>query len=170
MCLSLCSVLYHRIWSYRKGTSFLIPLDFVCKNRPLEVYGHDGVASNVTMKPGASSITIPMLLAFSLWLVVVVVSPSFVSGDMVLYESHSVIHGRPFPLKGRFYSNVFIHFEPLGPLDPNKPDTYDPVQDLPPYLIPNSKWESHWRRAMPDGWKGVCVVPFSSLFVCSWGY
>jgi prolyl 4-hydroxylase len=33
---------------------------------PLEVYGHDGKAVNVTMEPG----------------------------DMVLYESHSVIHGR----------------------------------------------------------------------------
>jgi hypothetical protein len=33
------------------------------------------------------------------------------SGDMVLYESHSVIHGRPFPLKGKFYANIFIHFE-----------------------------------------------------------
>jgi len=33
-------------------------------------------------------------------------------GDMVLYESHSVIHGRPFPLKGREFANVFVHFEP----------------------------------------------------------
>ena len=24
---------------------------------------------------------------------------------MVLYESHSILHGRPFPLKGRFYAN-----------------------------------------------------------------
>jgi hypothetical protein len=38
----------------------------------------------------------------------------FVAGEMVLYESHSVIHGRPFPLKGRFYANIFIHFEPVG--------------------------------------------------------
>ena len=53
---------------------------------PIEVYGHDGKATNVTMEPG----------------------------DMVLYESHSVIHGRPFPLKGRYYANVFIHFEPTG--------------------------------------------------------
>lgn len=82
---------------------------------PLEVYGHDGKAYNVTMEPG----------------------------DMVFYESHSVIHGRPFPLKGRYYAvsillslmsvyiftliewnnfsyniqtsqNVFVHFEPLG--------------------------------------------------------
>jgi prolyl 4-hydroxylase len=47
---------------------------------PLEVYGHDGKATNVTMEPG----------------------------DMVLYESHSVIHGRPFPLKGRFMANIFV--------------------------------------------------------------
>lgn len=33
---------------------------------------------------------------------------------MVLYESHSILHGRPFPLKGRYYANVFIHFEPTG--------------------------------------------------------
>jgi len=53
---------------------------------PLEVYGHDGRAYNVTMDVG----------------------------DIVFYESHSVIHGRPFPLKGRHYANVFVHFEPLG--------------------------------------------------------
>ena len=43
---------------------------------PLEVYGHDGKAYNITMEPG----------------------------DMIFYESHSVIHGRPFPLKGRYYA------------------------------------------------------------------
>lgn len=53
---------------------------------PLEVIAHDGTAHNVTMEPG----------------------------DMVLYESHSVLHGRPFPLKGRYYANIFIHFEPTG--------------------------------------------------------
>ena len=35
-------------------------------------------------------------------------------GDMILYESHSVIHGRPFSLEGRFMANVFVHFEPVG--------------------------------------------------------
>jgi len=35
-------------------------------------------------------------------------------GDMVLCESYSVIHGRPFPLKRRYYANIFIHFEPTG--------------------------------------------------------
>lgn len=53
---------------------------------PIEVIGHDGRAHNVTMEPG----------------------------DMVLYESHSVLHGRPFALKGRYFANIFIHFEPTG--------------------------------------------------------
>merc|ERR1712038_679180 len=53
---------------------------------PIEVIGHDGRAHNVTMEPG----------------------------DMVLYESHSVLHDRPFPLKGRYFANIFIHFEPTG--------------------------------------------------------
>jgi len=56
---------------------------------PLEVYGHDGIARNITIEPG----------------------------EMILYESHSIVHGRPFPLLGNensFVANVFIHFEPLG--------------------------------------------------------
>ncbi len=53
---------------------------------PIEVIGHDGKAHNITMEPG----------------------------DMVLYESHSVLHGRPFALKGRYFANIFIHFEPTG--------------------------------------------------------
>merc|ERR1711862_170679 len=39
---------------------------------------------------------------------------------MILYESHSIIHGRPFALKGRFYANLFIHFAP------KKKDKYTP--------------------------------------------
>lgn len=45
---------------------------------PLEVIGHDGLAHNITILPG----------------------------EMILYESHSVLHGRPFPLKGRYYANM----------------------------------------------------------------
>jgi prolyl 4-hydroxylase len=88
------------------------------------------------------------------------------SGDMVLYESHSVIHGRPFPLKGRSYANVFAHFEPIGPLDPDEPGTYDPTHDLPPYLIPGSKWEKNWRKNNPMGWKGVSAVDLYGECVC----
>jgi Ankyrin repeats (3 copies) len=32
----------------------------------------------------------------------------------LLYEGASVIHGRPYPLNGQFYANVFVHFEPVG--------------------------------------------------------
>lgn len=52
---------------------------------PVEVYDHEGQAQNITMQPG----------------------------DMVLYESHSILHGRPFPLKGRYFANIFVHFKPL---------------------------------------------------------
>lgn len=45
---------------------------------PLELWGHDGKAYNISMEVG----------------------------DMVMYESHSVIHGRPWPLKGRYFANV----------------------------------------------------------------
>ena len=53
----------------------------------LEVIGHDGIAQNLTSKPG----------------------------EIILYESASVIHGRPYPLKGEGaqYGSLFVHFEPL---------------------------------------------------------
>ena len=31
-------------------------------------------------------------------------------GEMVLYESAKVVHGRQFPLDGDYYENLFIHF------------------------------------------------------------
>ena len=61
---------------------------------PVEVYSHDGKAYNVTMKPG----------------------------DMVLYESHTVLHGRPYRLIGRHYANVFVHYEPDDHSAMNKMD------------------------------------------------
>jgi prolyl 4-hydroxylase len=117
---------------------------------PLEVIGHDGKAHNVTMEPG----------------------------DMVLYESHSIIHGRPFPLKGRFYANIFIHFEPTGHSlrhnaqiegEGDVHEKYreatarragghevDQAGDLPKYIIPGTPEEANWRRRHPTG--EVCFV------------
>lgn len=43
-------------------------------------------------------------------------------GDMVLYESHTTLHGRPFPMKGRFYANVFVHFAPFDHDEENEND------------------------------------------------
>ena len=114
---------------------------------PLEVIGHDGKAHNVTMLPG----------------------------DLVLYESHSILHGecisfdnhfrkylslltctpyfpmitgRPFPLKGRFMANVFIHFEPIGSADSEQ--NYG-TTDIPPYVIPGSIEEGNWKARNPNG-------------------
>eukprot|EP00521_Asterionellopsis_glacialis_P013568 CAMPEP_0195294354 /NCGR_PEP_ID=MMETSP0707-20130614/14738_1 /TAXON_ID=33640 /ORGANISM="Asterionellopsis glacialis, Strain CCMP134" /LENGTH=490 /DNA_ID=CAMNT_0040355299 /DNA_START=22 /DNA_END=1494 /DNA_ORIENTATION=+ len=118
---------------------------------PLEVIGHDGKAHNVTME----------------------------IGDMVLYESHSIIHGRPFPLKGKFFSNVFVHFEPTGhslrhnaKMDAQEAATGDVHHEyekaiarglggheathdtdttgLPAYVIPGTPEEVNWRRQHPD--------------------
>jgi prolyl 4-hydroxylase len=89
---------------------------------PLEVYGHDGQATNVTMEVG----------------------------DMILYESHSVIHGRPFPLQGDLYANIFLHFEPA--INTNTAAEDSESAGLPPYIIPGSKCDSHWRAEHPNGW------------------
>lgn len=61
---------------------------------PIEVYSHAGKAYNVTME----------------------------SGDMVLYESHTVLHGRPWKMKGRHFANIFVHYEPVDHAANNKLD------------------------------------------------
>lgn len=113
---------------------------------PLEVIGHDGRAVNITMEPG----------------------------DMVLYESHSVIHGRPFPLKGNYFSNIFVHFEPIGHTLRHHDHETDAGEDvdqkykdaiqkgsgghetgdnegLPAYVIKGTPEEAHWRATHPNG-------------------
>jgi len=116
---------------------------------PIEVIGHDGRAYNVTMEPG----------------------------DMVLYESHSVLHGRPFPLKGRFYANIFIHFEPTGhtlrhnsALEGGGGDVHKKYAEdvkagrgghenhengLPGYIRKGSTEEDKWLRQHPDNKKSA---------------
>jgi prolyl 4-hydroxylase len=92
---------------------------------PLEVIAHDGKAHNITLFPG----------------------------EMALYESHSILHGRPFPLKGRYMANVFVHFEAVGPLGGNEDEVTNDESDLPPYLIPNSPEENFWRQEHPEGYQ-----------------
>eukprot|EP00804_Cyclotella_cryptica_P014263 CCRYP_018649-RA/>CCRYP_018649-RA protein AED:0.05 eAED:0.05 QI:106/1/1/1/1/1/3/32/480 len=111
---------------------------------PMEIYDHDGQAHNVTLHPG----------------------------DMLLFESHSVIHGRPFPLKGRHYAMLFIHFEPTGHSLSHDVDGSNIAVDeqykqaaqenqggqsasydtLPPYIIRESPEEAHWKSQHPEGW------------------
>ena len=33
-------------------------------------------------------------------------------GEMLLYESLRIVHGRPEPLRGKFFDNIFVHFKP----------------------------------------------------------
>lgn len=35
-------------------------------------------------------------------------------GELVLYESARILHGRPTPLKGRFHVGLFLHYRPLA--------------------------------------------------------
>ncbi|CAB9517636.1 Ankyrin Repeat [Seminavis robusta] len=101
---------------------------------PLELYTHQqqGVAVNITLKPG----------------------------EMILYESASVIHGRPFPLVGNFYANAFLHFEGIGPL--NDLTKCGPNQDgLPPYIVPGSFWVDDWKKRNPKGW--TLLDPFKAV-------
>ncbi|CAB9529888.1 Ankyrin Repeat [Seminavis robusta] len=119
---------------------------------PMEVYSHKtGMAHNVTLHPG----------------------------DMLLFESHSVVHGRPFPLKGKFYAMIFIHFEPTGRTALKQRVGVDEqyrqaVQDgvggqssseqsslLPPYIRRFSPEEEHWQRENPGGWRSPAMSPAS---------
>lgn len=111
---------------------------------PLEIYDHNDQAHNITLHPG----------------------------DMLLYESHSAIHGRPFPLKGKYYAMLFMHFEPTGHeslrMD-GAPDLNEQYKmavgkgigghtatshsvRLPPYIKEFSPEEEHWQKENPDGW------------------
>lgn len=91
---------------------------------PLEVYTRFGDAMNITMKPF----------------------------DMVFYESHSLIHGRPFPLHGRYFANIFIHFEAVGERLDGTVEQIDPESILPPYVLPNSPWAEIYLEEHPTGW------------------
>ena len=111
---------------------------------PLELIGHDGIAHNVTIDPG----------------------------EMILYESHSIIHGRTFPLKGKYMANLFLHFEPVDHtgngqhlLETEKSElSASSITNLrngngghqvPDYILPNSQsaedyFIEHWQQGMKE--------------------
>ena len=49
---------------------------------------------------------------------------------MVLYESHSILHGRPFALKGRYFANIFIHFAPVTSIDDGVASKFDDLSGV----------------------------------------
>lgn len=34
-------------------------------------------------------------------------------GEMVFFEGARLVHGRPYPLDGEYYANIFVHYTPL---------------------------------------------------------
>jgi prolyl 4-hydroxylase len=76
-------------------------------------------------------------------------------GEMVLYESGSLIHGRPFPLVGRSYASIFIHFEPTGrKLNDHSNKYLETLDDFyPPYIVPGSLESKNWAERHPGGWR-----------------
>lgn len=56
----------------------------VSKPWPLEILDHKGKLHEVNMDPG----------------------------DLLFYESAKLLHGRPQPLEGQFYANIFVHYVP----------------------------------------------------------
>jgi hypothetical protein len=79
------------------SVNHLFRLPFVCtaiiniaqdakgESWPYELINHDGNAVNVTLEPG----------------------------EMLFYESQSIIHGRPYPYHGEYYTNFYLNFEPI---------------------------------------------------------
>lgn len=73
----------------------------------------------------------------------------------MLFEVFLILfHERPFPLKGRYFANIFIHFEPTGrKLGDTSNDYLDELDGFfPPYLLPNSPESDHWKSDNPEGW------------------
>ena len=64
----------------------------VDKDWPLTLIDHEGGKKKVYLKPG----------------------------EMLLYESAKMPHGRQFPLDGDFYDNLFAHFQLMDPVEQSK--------------------------------------------------
>jgi hypothetical protein len=64
---------------------------------------------------------------------------------------------RPFPLKGRSYANVFIHFEPVE-LKNGEPLVNKLDATLPPYVLADSLEGERQREANPDGQEYVSFL------------
>jgi prolyl 4-hydroxylase len=55
-------------------------------------------------------------------------------------------------MKGRFYANIFIHFEPTG--EHVFDGEWEELDDFfPPYIVPGTPEQDHWMRQNPSGWK-----------------
>lgn len=58
------------------------------------------------------------------------------------------MHQRQFPLKGKFMANLFIHFEPIGPIGKKVNNNLD----FPTYIVQGSEIEMQWRLLNRGGY------------------
>ena len=69
--------------------------------------------------------------------------------------------GRPFPLNGRFYANIFIHFEPTGDslYEDESQAQNDGERDIsiPVYVLEDSAEAERWRKKNKKNWKPVSI-------------
>ena len=93
------------------------------------------------------------------------------------------MHGRPFPLKGRFFANIFIHFEPTGhslrhetkmngKLDVHaaykktverRAGGHEADHDgLPSYIVDGTKEAQKWHARHPDNNRSAKVKSFQT--------
>ena len=83
---------------------------------PVEIYDHQGVAHNVTLDPGDMLLFESHSILHGEWVEttsVIITTFWFFVIDQLLIQ-FSLLTGRPFPMRGRFYAMLFIHFEPTG--------------------------------------------------------
>ena len=76
--------------------------------------------------------------------------------ELIPQKRSPVIHGRPFALKGKFFANVFVHFEPIGSVDFT--DDLPGEKGLPSYIIEGSTSEANYWKASPNGWKTLDIT------------
>lgn len=77
-------------------------------------------------------------------------------GEMMFYESAKCLHGRMFPLKGKYFGSIFVHYKPK---DENlwNYDVSDVISNVPP----------HWKEGVIEDhgsrWAGQAITVDSRI-------
>lgn len=90
------------------------------------------------------------------------------SNNVLILTRPDYLLGRPFPLRGEYMANIFIHFEPTGhTLKNGKRGQLSWDSELPPYLQADGPWVPSWRQQNPYGWEKVSLI---GLFILKFNY
>lgn len=103
-------------------------------------------------------------------------------GEMLFYESAKCLHGRPRPMKGRWYTSLFIHYSPIDwQVSTQKaidicPESWAKQHALDPAVVPelrlvgtglyepscDHRWCSLSKHWPPSDGSHVSVIPLTS--------